>query len=244
MHKEMMWHILDSPIVHGDMQPYEYTDKTEYGLPKSYASLVFDILKNQKEKGIFLDVGGGTGELAKTIEKKSHTLSVSVDYNATGVKGKNIHAIVATATSLPFPDRSVRMVHAKDMIEHLDNGQLCLLFGEAKRVLRKGGKFVVTEVDYQLEQPWVLVAKRITKRSEAVMLGESCLDLVKRLKEKYGDSIVIDLPYFPRSEMKIIRNLTTLFDFTYEKTIEWKAKRGEPEWFRTHLPRNVMIFKK
>ena len=48
-------------------------------------------------------------------------------------------------------------------------------------------------------------------------------------------------PRIARSKHQIIQQMKNL-GFVLDNSKRWKSKRSEPDWFRTHLPRNVMVF--
>jgi len=91
-----------------------------------------------------LDIGCGDGYL----EDKYSDIMHGVDIDTTKVEKlksqglKNI--FVSTATNLPFDDANFDMVIAKDLIEHLELADVFKMFPEVLRVLKPGGRFVVT----------------------------------------------------------------------------------------------------
>ena len=60
-------------------------------------------------------------------------------------KNKNIASVIGDAENLPFPDMVFDMVMATFVIVHLkDPGRF---FDEARRILKEGGKLIVTNIN-------------------------------------------------------------------------------------------------
>ncbi len=103
-----------------------------------------------KPGGTHLDVGSGTGlcaALAQEIVGPTGRV-VALD-PSTGMldvaRRRGVHETVeGRAESLPFPDGTFDVVSMSYMLRHIDD--LMLAFGEARRVLRPGGRIVIFEV--------------------------------------------------------------------------------------------------
>lgn len=107
-------------------------------------------LKNKK----VLDLGCGDGALTYLLAKAGAIL-VGIDNDELGLKfarenlgGRNrdyklkYEFVLASAYELPYPEESFDFVVCCEVIEHL--GEPEQMLEEAKRVLRPGGKFILT----------------------------------------------------------------------------------------------------
>jgi SAM-dependent methyltransferase len=227
---------------------HNYSQESESGLPKSYAELISQKVKGRvgKTEGIFLDVGGGTGELSKYIAKGLQVKSVVLDYSPVGLAGNRPEGAVSDARHLPIADREVGVLHTKDMVEHLDDAGLASFISEASRVLKADGTLIITEKDYYpgfpfFQKPHVIVESDGKTGHEDFKPGESYAEAVSRIKSNLGDSTRVGVPYYPRSRSQLVQ-LMEKSGFVYEDAEKWQTKKGEPDWFKG-LPRNVMSFK-
>lgn len=232
----------------GDLGTHDYKDKNVSGLPESYAVLIEDVVSSEigKTGGIFLDVGGGTGELAKRIEENNGLKTLSMDLSILGVIENNNKGLVADARRIPLVDNVAGIVHAKDVVEHFDDQDLATFTSEVKRVLVAGGKLIITEKNYYtnfpfFQKPEIYLSINSVKKIEKILEGENYSQTVKRLKEKYDSSQLIGIPYIPRSKDQIIQRMNEL-GFKCDNSFEWKPQKNEPDWFSSRLSRNVMTF--
>lgn len=93
-----------------------------------------------------LDIGCGTGEIIKYVNKLGYTNTFGVDLSLTLLKiskSKGIERIlVADATLLPFKSNEFDFVIISDVIEHLPKYKDCLL--ETHRILKESGRLFIT----------------------------------------------------------------------------------------------------
>ncbi|TBR36038.1 MULTISPECIES: malonyl-ACP O-methyltransferase BioC [Dyella] len=98
-----------------------------------------------------LDVGAGTGRGSALLKKKYGKAQViAVDMAVPMLREAKQHAgwfkpfqrVCAEATSLPFPDHSVDVLHSNLCFQWVDD--LAALFGECARVLKPGGLLAFT----------------------------------------------------------------------------------------------------
>ena len=97
-----------------------------------------------------LDVGCNTGTLCMTWSALGHRangLDVSkalleIAENRAADKGYEISYRLGSATGLPWPDESMDVCTALELLEHVDDWQACL--AEFTRVLKPGGVLLVT----------------------------------------------------------------------------------------------------
>lgn len=130
-------------------------DKKEGYLNSFEKGKVVEILGSLKDKKV-LDVGAGTGRLSLDLSSagaKVTALDVSEEMLKV-LKRKNvrIETVVGDAESLPFGDNSFDVVTAAFLIVHLKDP--ASFFDEVYRVLKPGGKFLVTNIN-QKEPPEV-----------------------------------------------------------------------------------------
>ncbi|MFZ2189199.1 MAG: methyltransferase domain-containing protein [Candidatus Magasanikiibacteriota bacterium] len=113
---------------------------------------VLPLLGDIKDKKI-LDVGAGNGRLASRLVKEG-TEVTALDVSEEMLKkidqkfNKNltkIKTVIGDAECLPFEDSSFDIVIATFLIVHLKD--LNLFFDEVYRVLKPGGKFLVTNIN-------------------------------------------------------------------------------------------------
>ena len=99
------------------------------------------ILSQIKDKNLsLLEVGCGVSDLF------NHELNlVGVDLDSDSVKlnkKRGMNAVVGDATKLPFADSSFDVIILADILEHLKESTQALF--EAKRVLKTGGRVIIT----------------------------------------------------------------------------------------------------
>lgn len=90
-----------------------------------------------------IDIGCGEGEFLHL--GKNHIWGVDTNSRAiNSLKDRGFHAEVADGGKLPFPDESFEMAHCHNVIEHLDIAKAYAMLAEAGRVLKKGGRLVLS----------------------------------------------------------------------------------------------------
>jgi len=99
--------------------------------------------------GRVLDVGCGTGGILLSLAGDAAV--VGVDYEELALRfcrDKGLEAVVrGSALALPFEDASFDACVTLDVLEHVDDEQL--LLGELRRVLRPGGRAVISVPAFQ-----------------------------------------------------------------------------------------------
>ncbi|MBI2546405.1 methyltransferase domain-containing protein [Candidatus Woesearchaeota archaeon] len=106
-------------------------------------------------KGKLLDIGCGTGIMTRLYKTKYHNLEVTgldPDMQALRIaKSKalqnnlKIKYIHGSAEKLPFPNESFDVITTTLAIHHLKTPQKIAAFREMYRILRKGGRLIVTD---------------------------------------------------------------------------------------------------
>ena len=95
-----------------------------------------------------LDVGGGTGIIAKKVSKKAGFTTI-IDPSISllsKVKDENIELIKGSGTDMPIKDNKFDFVLVLNTIHHIDKGEHKQLFSEIYRVLKKNGKILVLDL--------------------------------------------------------------------------------------------------
>ncbi len=101
---------------------------------------------------VTVDLGAGTGFMSEELLKSDNSV-IAVDQsqnmldvmnNKFGTQSK-FRTVLAEATNLPLKDNSVDFVFANMYLHHLENPQLAIK--ETYRILKPGGKFIVTDLD-------------------------------------------------------------------------------------------------
>lgn len=105
-------------------------------------------LVNLQPKHRVLDLGGGRGAVARFLAGRIpfHQPVIAIEPSEAmlglarrDLEGRNVELVHGLATHLPLASESVDLIIAAHLFKHLDDGQLYIAFGEAKRVLRPGG---------------------------------------------------------------------------------------------------------
>ena len=103
------------------------------------------------EGGQLLDLGTGVGAMARELKRRFPDarltgLDLSFDQLTAASRRRDIaHYACGDAAALPFRDRTFDVVHASWFLEHVPDPLRTLR--EARRVLKPGGRFHVTEVE-------------------------------------------------------------------------------------------------
>lgn len=96
-----------------------------------------------------LDIGCGDGNLLANLRQgRKYGVDINKNYlKVAKMKNPNANFREAEAEKLPFKNETFDWVFCTEVIEHLKRPRNCL--AEAKRVLRKGGGFVVSTYNHQ-----------------------------------------------------------------------------------------------
>jgi len=137
------------------MEPREYTnmariEKRHFWFVQTRAMVKDALLREGiTPESRLLDVGCGTGGTMQVLGTACKPIGIDMSPQALEytVQKTGAPAAVSDATALPFMDESFDFAVALDVIEHIDNDGLVLR--EIKRVLKPGGKLVITVPAHQ-----------------------------------------------------------------------------------------------
>lgn len=91
--------------------------------------------------GLILEIGSGDARLARTY---GHLDIISTDLVPAGLAGLGERAAACPATKLPFRDGVFDTVIALEVLEHLPLDELSRAVAEIRRVLRCGGRLLIS----------------------------------------------------------------------------------------------------
>ena len=96
-----------------------------------------------------LEIGAGYCHfINQVVGKEKHALDVSIDVES--YAAKDVVAHVQTCVSLNgFDGRSIDIVVASNVFEHLSRNELDLAVGEIWRVLRGGGRMIILQPNFK-----------------------------------------------------------------------------------------------
>lgn len=98
---------------------------------------------DQMRKGTLLNLGGGTGQVAKIFSSLGYEVfNVDIDINPDKTNDHNINFNLNSQENLPFLENQFDVVVCQEIIEHLENPWQ--LFRGAKRVLQNEGMLIVS----------------------------------------------------------------------------------------------------
>ena len=105
-------------------------------------------IKQVANPATVLDIGGGTGLVSELYDAKTRYICMDIDpLKLQGFIAKNPTGIglLADAGNVPIADQSIDMVICTNVTHHLIDDLLDRMFAEAARILRPGGKFILSD---------------------------------------------------------------------------------------------------
>ncbi|MFN8215132.1 MAG: methyltransferase domain-containing protein [Solirubrobacterales bacterium] len=130
-----------------------------------------------------LDLGTGTGALLRRLVRGSvlPKEAVGIDPSAAMLERapplpEGWHLFQADAAHLPFPPRSFDVVCAAYLLHLLDAGERARILGEARRVIRPGGRIVVITIAPPRRLPLARLLAAASSRAPGVVAGLRPLD--------------------------------------------------------------------
>ncbi len=205
--------------VYGDtLGKHNFETKERSGLPKSYLKELDSIVNFRELKsnsGVFVDVGGGTGELSSEIATQFGVKAVTIERSPYGLVVANNNGAIGESENMPVKNEVADTVHAKDLIEHLSDEKLAKFSDEVKRILKVDGKLIITEKDYYTrfpfyQKPEVSVEFNGKQWNEKILPREDYQKTYSRLKAKYGDGLTVVFLIFLEHQKISNKNLKIL----------------------------------
>jgi ubiquinone/menaquinone biosynthesis C-methylase UbiE len=146
-------HDIDSGIFQGRYNDYSrgrLTDEFIYGRYQVFEE-VEEELKKLKAGAKVLDLGCGTGHFANYVYSKGfevHAIDPSLKMLEFARNNfKNIQFLEGEAAALPFNDQSFDLVISIEVLRYLDPADVVQAYKEIFRVLKPGGRMLVTHVN-------------------------------------------------------------------------------------------------
>jgi ubiquinone/menaquinone biosynthesis C-methylase UbiE len=129
----------------------EWDSMRESFFPESIREKAFGMIEIS-DNDVIADIGCGTGYITEgLVDKPVKIIAVDQSENMLNVmKNKfqdnsNISYKLGTANELPIPSESVDFAFANMYLHHVDIPSEAI--GEAFRILKKNGKFIITDLD-------------------------------------------------------------------------------------------------
>lgn len=150
---------------------------------------ILRLLNAEKRKGMLIDVGAGNGELSSKIQKLGFQVKACdlypENFEAEGIECKRVDLNKGLEC---YKSNSFDFIVASEVIEHLENPWLFVR--EVHRVLKSGGKFIITTPNPQ----------SFVSRLKFLLTGK--------------------LPWFLSCDYESSRHKTPIFDFAFKRIIE------------------------
>lgn len=126
-----------------------HNDEVEYGLR---TNIVVELAAingtiSRRHRPRLLDVGCGDGRFTADAARHAETVGVDLSRRAIGFAhtlAPQVSFLASAAEALPFAPASFDVVTLLDVIEHIPDDQEHRVVGEAVRVLRPGGRLVIS----------------------------------------------------------------------------------------------------
>lgn len=111
-------------------------------------------LAGMKSGEVVVDIGTGRGEMLAVAVKNGAARAIGVEYSPAAVEmarktlaahdtGSRAEVLLADARSVPLPDSMADLVTMVDVVEHLAPAELDRTLGEARRLLKPGGRVFI-----------------------------------------------------------------------------------------------------
>lgn len=95
------------------------------------------------QERLVLDIGGGAGNMAHHLAHYGRVVGIDTNGRPLAVAAqRGLEITQSTGDSLPFPDNSFDLIALLDTVEHIPDE--FGVFDECRRVLKPGGKLIVT----------------------------------------------------------------------------------------------------
>ena len=148
-----------------------------------------------KGKEIVVDIGGGTGELAKYLSdkcQKVYVLDESEKMLSKVKKSEKIIPVLENALDTEFQPNSIDVVILSDVLHHIENQTK--LIDEISRILKNNGKLLI--MDFEKRH----LKTKLLSFFESILFGrlkfKTKKEVLNLLQEKFIISNVFDYKYY------------------------------------------------
>ncbi|MDD5528283.1 MAG: class I SAM-dependent methyltransferase [Patescibacteria group bacterium] len=102
-----------------------------------------------------LELGAGYGDFINQI-KAPNKYALDINPQAAGYCGADVKFIHSDLSQISLPNGSIGAIFASNLLEHLNDAKLEILFSEINRVLKPGGKviFIQPNIRYCCREYW------------------------------------------------------------------------------------------
>lgn len=128
---------------------YDFIEKYIFREYKVEIKLIEDNLKIKRNQDI-IDIGGGTGYIAKSIINKANSVTI-VDYSKEMImqlKNPLIKSIQSAASSLPIKDGFFDIALLINVLHHIKKTKQNTVISEIYRILKKNGELFIIDLFY------------------------------------------------------------------------------------------------
>ena len=152
-------------------------------LAKKRREMAEKLIPDNLRKGRILDIGSGTTPLF--LMEAEFKEKYGIDPMAKEIQDKNINIVRADLNihpALPFQDNFFTVITMLAVFEHIEPNNLIDILNEIKRVLKPGGRFILTT-----PTPWLNVFLKLMAQLNLVSKEE-----IKEHKEAYSHKKIGD----------------------------------------------------
>ncbi|MDQ7033119.1 MAG: methyltransferase domain-containing protein [Desulfonauticus sp.] len=200
------------------------------------------IINFSPEKGLFLDIGTGTGHLAIELAKLCpdiHIIAVDLSDNMLAVAQENaqkegvherIKFMKADAKKLPFEDQTFDCVYCHNMLHHIS--EPIELLREIKRVVKEDAAILIRDLI------------RLSPLERALHVNIFGLTYDQMMKKEYEDSIKAALSKEEWCELAqkiLIPGSRITYQFVTHQSLERPAINRRKNYFKVDIPPQIRI---
>lgn len=166
-----------------------------------------------RKKDYLIDVGCGSGRLAKPLAEYLEGKYLGIDvvpellsYARNLVQRPDWHFELAAGLTIPEQDQKADIVCFFSVFTHLLHEESYTYLREAKRVLRPGGKIVLSFLDFRIDAHWRIFENNLadigngSKPLDIFISAEMLHTWARHLDLEIGSIKDADDPYIPISE--------------------------------------------
>jgi ubiquinone/menaquinone biosynthesis C-methylase UbiE/GT2 family glycosyltransferase len=221
-----------------------YLERLDYSNPSRIQIAEHEVRYNYAasfcEDKVVLDCALGEGIGANILcQKAKKVIGVDLDKNAIEAAKKNIQYdniefVCASAINLPFDDNTFDVITSMETLEHIPEKYHCDLINEFKRVLKPGGKFILSTPNKSRTSPNKIAP------SNYFHLREVTYKELKELFSKYFQNVTYVGLYNPLREgsiesIKQKMEYQNLSISPPKKSIQKKLMLFMPFWLKDFL---------